>query len=285
MPVFLIRQILSKNHPSVTFLQLCGKVCFCYFKKKIKRSMKKFLLSCYFLILASGLLMAQSVSNSAVLIQNLGYASGVHALQIHTLQSCSTEIRFRYAAGTADTIVTMAGNTYQVIKLSDPRHQQNSVSVKTSTNCSGGTSATWIDLDLSVTVLPVHVLSFSGRKTSTGIMLTYTLDLSGGAYVELQRSTDGTTWKRIAVIRDPANHYTLDLSCEGGKNYYRLKLFDGSKISYSTVILVQLQERTTATAKYFTLDGMPLGDRIHAGIAAGSVILAVVDNQAQLIRM
>ncbi|MGB8191478.1 MAG: GEVED domain-containing protein [Chitinophagaceae bacterium] len=99
-------------------------------------------------------------------------------------------------------------------------------------------------------ILPVSLLSFTAQaEADTRVRLNWSTgkEISFNGF-ELERSTDGLSWKQLAIIASnsngaPVNNYLYyDQYPENGLSYYRLKMLsaDGS-YQYSEVRLVELK--------------------------------------------
>ncbi|MEL6941394.1 MAG: T9SS type A sorting domain-containing protein, partial [Bacteroidota bacterium] len=112
---------------------------------------------------------------------------------------------------------------------------------------------------LDVNVLPVELISFQAKEEQDGIFLSWeTATEMDNAYFELQRSTDGKSFKSIVQIKGhgtslEAHEYGfLDVLPEDGNNYYRLKQMDFSgDYEYSKVISIQWKNKKASDLKVF----------------------------------
>ena len=84
-----------------------------------------------------------------------------------------------------------------------------------------------------VTILPVELFLFEGRKTDHGNVLRWsTASEHNSDYFTLERSTDGLQWEEISTIASVGNSETqqdyqfVDISFREVVNYYRLKQTD-----------------------------------------------------------
>jgi len=100
----------------------------------------------------------------------------------------------------------------------------------------------------SAVSLPLALLSFNAVKLQNGQVEASwkTAEAKNISSFELQRSSDGKTWKYMATIVSDNNatgdHYNyMDMAPLNGKSYYRLKIISNkeSDISYSPVRMIQ----------------------------------------------
>lgn len=105
--------------------------------------------------------------------------------------------------------------------------------------------------EIMKTPLPLQLRMFSGRYTSGKSDLEWIVNANEtGAYFEVEKSTDGRSFTRVATVRTIAQagevYYTFSERNTGG-TYYRLKLVNKDQsTSYSAVVLVQSEVAVSA---------------------------------------
>ena len=119
--------------------------------------------------------------------------------------------------------------------------------LRTKTKCMQEANSSWVNIPIAgASVLPVKVISFTGAKAYKAIKLAYKVEVSGGDYFDVEKSTDGHSWKTITSLyssfketfqRDFTDHYPLP-----GTNLYRIRMFSGGRISYSPTVSVKMDE-------------------------------------------
>ncbi|AXY73281.1 hypothetical protein D3H65_04495 [Paraflavitalea soli] len=104
----------------------------------------------------------------------------------------------------------------------------------------------------NASLLPVKLVSFTGRQTSAGNQLEWLVaDQQGILSYEVERSTNGINFLSVGVI--PANdllsftYRHTDPAASPGVNYYRLKIVEHNKISYSPIIRLTVNRHAVVT--------------------------------------
>ncbi len=93
--------------------------------------------------------------------------------------------------------------------------------------------------------LPISLVSFSGVERNGDAELNWLVSPdSNPDYFEIERSTDGNSFTKIAKVKATANktafNYT-DLGLTSGKTFYRMKMTDlTGKVTYSQVIGIRM---------------------------------------------
>ncbi len=128
---------------------------------------------------------------------------------------------------------------------------------------SGGTYATGVGLG---TPLPIHLLSFNGKKLDQAIALDWkTEDERNVAFFTLEKSLDGINFSAIGKImpKTSRNYYFLDENPLIGDNYYRLKVVDkdGSERYEGGVIVVKFLKNNS-----FVVYPNPTNGKITIGL-------------------
>lgn len=103
---------------------------------------------------------------------------------------------------------------------------------------------------VSITPLPVELVSFTGAATADGITLKWsTASEDNNSHFEVERSTDGKAFEKISQVQGHGNssvmlYYDhLDQRPKPGTNYYRLKQVDiDGQFEYSKIIAVNASE-------------------------------------------
>lgn len=85
----------------------------------------------------------------------------------------------------------------------------------------------------SVAPLPVQLINFNAAKATGKVVLTWTTAQEiNSDYFEVQRSTDATNWKSVAIVKAAGNsgtirnYHTEDAGSFTGNVYYRIKMVD-----------------------------------------------------------
>ncbi len=92
--------------------------------------------------------------------------------------------------------------------------------------------------------LPVRITSFKGRHLNGAIEISWTSTLEeNGTLYSIQRSSDGNTFSDIhsqpgRAISGNGSYSWLDTNPANGTNYYRLKIQEGRRIIYSSIISI-----------------------------------------------
>ena len=124
--------------------------------------------------------------------------------------------------------------------------------------------------------LPLHMTAFTGSLVNGGAILNWTTTNEVNASLfEIERSSDGTNFGRIAVVHATGrgnNQYEgFDTQPQAGNNYYRLKMIDkDGKFVYSAVLLI----RSGNGKMRFVLYPNPVKDQL---ILSPSGVTGVVD--------
>ena len=96
-----------------------------------------------------------------------------------------------------------------------------------------------------VTVLPVEIFLFDGRKTEYGNVLRWSTSSEHNSdYFLLERSTDGKLWEEIGTVKSAGNsdnrqdYQFVDIDFREVVNYYRLKQLDldGTESSHFKIV-------------------------------------------------
>lgn len=97
----------------------------------------------------------------------------------------------------------------------------------------------------NASLLPVKLVAFTGRHTPTGNQLEWLVaEQQGILSYEVERSSNGVNFLRVGAIaandlQSFTYHYT-DPAALTGVTYYRLKIIEHNKISYSSIIRLTL---------------------------------------------
>lgn len=95
--------------------------------------------------------------------------------------------------------------------------------------------------------LPVNLTGFAARVNNNNVILNWkTTGEQGNKGFEIQRSTDGITWKNIGYVDADMNlaneksYEFIDVNPQPGKSAYRIRQIDtDGKFSYSSIAAVQ----------------------------------------------
>lgn len=111
----------------------------------------------------------------------------------------------------------------------------------------------------SQTALPVKLITFSGKETSTGVLLNWTTATEESFdYFQIERADETLAFNTIAShipgkgdVNVPAIYTYSDNASVQGKNYYRLKSIDlDGAYEYSDVIMVYTSGSNNAIKLY-----------------------------------
>jgi hypothetical protein len=145
--------------------------------------------------------------------------------------------------------------------------------------------------NFSFTVLPIELASFEATKFPKAISVKWTtLSERDNARFELERATDGKTWKLITSVASQSSNsnrrldYTYtDHSPEIGKNYYRLRQIDlNGNFSISKVVSVDFSGRSSLRAWPNPLQGDLLN--LDLDVASDVGMVQIFDLQGKLLR-
>lgn len=150
-----------------------------------------------------------------------------------------------------------------------------------------------------VVPLPLRLTDFSGKAVHCSAVLSWTTaGESGMNYFDLQKSTDGRSFKQLARIVAQGSHsryaYT-DEETVAANRYYRLRIVSGDGTeAYSNMVFLHvscadLQELTIfpnpATSK-ITVSGMKAGHELYITDLSGRIMTTIMaDNVLQEIDM
>ena len=135
------------------------------------------------------------------------------------------------------------------------------------TSFSGGTGVYLVSN--SMTVLPVVITSFTGRRANETTVLSWaTQSESNTDHFDIERSIDGITWTKAGQVT-AADNNSVPLSYQyidavsmqpDSRLYYRLKLVskDG-QYTYSNVVLVEINDNTVVVAQTLKIAPNPVG--------------------------
>jgi hypothetical protein len=153
-----------------------------------------------------------------------------------------------------------------------------------------GSSANYIAIDNFVwgasTPLPVTLLSFTAETKGKGVSLNWSAAKeSNFNYYELESSTDGKTFRKVATIQavDNRSSYNyIDAVPTNGYNYYRLNMADkdGSQ-EYSSIVAVQINDAESTVKIYPN----PVTDKLMVQMSEPtSATLQVIDMTGRILR-
>ena len=96
---------------------------------------------------------------------------------------------------------------------------------------------------LLTAILPVKIISFTGKRTSAGNTLQWNANCNGAVDFYIERSTNGidfTTIENIAATNCGQLFNYIDNSFIAQQNYYRLKIVEAGQVTgYSPVVVIQ----------------------------------------------
>lgn len=157
-----------------------------------------------------------------------------------------------------DTAFTLSGAISFTIS---PKLAGKYLRFRTHTKCGNNSNSSWIGFTLSTTTtLPVKVVHFSAHPNKSAVQIFYHVEVTEGDAFEIERSADGHQWQRLfSSVSTTQNNYTDKRSivdfATTEKNFYRLKLWNGAKYSYSPVLYVPLQKDSVSL---YNLNGVLL---------------------------
>ena len=102
---------------------------------------------------------------------------------------------------------------------------------------------------LLTAILPVKIISFTGKRTTAGNTLQWNANCNGAVDFYIERSTNGidfTTIGNIAATNCNQLFNYIDNSFTAQQNYYRLKIIESGQVTgYSPVVVIQLGKSNT----------------------------------------
>jgi hypothetical protein len=140
--------------------------------------------------------------------------------------------------------------------------------------------------------LPVELLNFNGTCNEGIVNLAWqTASEFNSSHFDVEKSTDGETWRAIATIpsagtsNELLTYQAMDNSGTNGSNYYRLRQVDNDgKVKLYDPINVSCVE---TTAGYFTSYPNPSGNEFQVVVnnkeIMGTCTLNIVDAQGKVI--
>lgn len=140
-------------------------------------------------------------------------------------------------------------------------------------------------------VLPVKLTAFSVRTDGKKVVLNWTTESEqNNDRFEVERSTDGRSWRSIATIKGngtsnkPQNYTSYDDQPATGTNYYRLKQFDiDGKFSVSDVRSLKFGNSKKVLV---SISPNPVRDVVNfklAGVTATNVMASFSDANGKII--
>lgn len=153
-------------------------------------------------------------------------------------------------------------------------------------NNSVGSAYVWYGCNFAL--LPVKLLSFDVAKQGEGAVLNWTVTGSDkNSRYEIERSTNGISFTTIGSVNaapgaGSEEHYSFtDKLLPAQKNYYRLKITDDNKASYSKVVLIT----AGANAQQLRVSPNPARETIQLNfnnMPAGRYSLMMINSSGQL---
>lgn len=107
------------------------------------------------------------------------------------------------------------------------------------------------------TILPVNLISFTGKKVTAGVQLQWTTASEiNSKFFEVQRSADGASFVKIGQVGAAGNssgsnidYSFLDPAPLTGYNYYRLKMVDiDEAYEYSSTLLIRFDNTNSSSS-------------------------------------
>jgi hypothetical protein len=110
--------------------------------------------------------------------------------------------------------------------------------------------------------LPLKLITFHGFFVNDGVELKWsTTQEEGNTSFEVQRSIDGIAFETKSKrpgsgIAQSASYSWTDMSALPGRNFYRLKITELDRLSYSDVISVLINKKAVAIQKIYTINNL-----------------------------
>jgi lysophospholipase L1-like esterase len=133
--------------------------------------------------------------------------------------------------------------------------------------------------------LPITIKNWQATLENKSVKLSWSTAFEeGNTYFEIQRSMDGnnfqTLYRKGGVGRE-SNYSWTDLSPFNGKNFYRLKIIEAGKTSYSRIIPI-INDVTKLITSLYT-DGSQLYVQLNAN-RDQSVAIAVINFSGSVVK-
>ncbi len=141
---------------------------------------------------------------------------------------------------------------------------------------------------LALTPLPIELISFVGKRTATGNLLTWaTASEKNNQFFEVQRSRSGTQFLQIGTLIGQGNSTSItayaftDTANSDDAMYYRLKQidFDG-KFTYSPIILI---ENKNIPAEFIIFPNPCSSENVHIRLSSSIEKLAIYNVLGDLV--
>jgi hypothetical protein len=182
-----------------------------------------------------------------------------------------------YSVNSGFTYINFASVNYANININELQIQ-------------AGSSANYVAIDNFVwgtsVPLPVTLLSFTAETKGKAVLLNWSAAKERNFnYYELESSTDGKTFRKVATIQADENRSSynyIDAFPANGYNYYRLKMAgkDGSQ-EYSSIVAVQINDAESTVKIYPN----PVTDKLIIQISdPTSVTLQIIDMTGRMLR-
>lgn len=86
--------------------------------------------------------------------------------------------------------------------------------------------------------LPLHLISFTAEKVNQSVVLKWIVE--DADKIEVERSNDVRSWTSLG---EGIFNKLIDSRPSPGKNYYRLKMYEGGSFTYSNIVSVQFPSK------------------------------------------
>lgn len=191
-----------------------------------------------FLLLLSATTYAQTAANDMFRVTVQG-----EWITFEALQPCPEVIEGSIGTKLFDTSFTLNGTV--TFKLREDMAGQT-LRLRTHTKCMQKANSSWVSFVIAgILGLPVKVHHFSAFANKNSVELRYYVEATEGDNFEIQRSSDGIRWETLLTsVNASGNAYTgirklVDFSTTEN-NYYRIKIYEAGRISYSKVLHVKV---------------------------------------------
>ncbi len=137
-------------------------------------------------------------------------------------------------------------------------------------------------------VLPVTITNISGDQKNSGILIKWSVEqqLNIEKY-EIERSKDGQFFSTIGTVKARGNTNLIaaydyfDSTPFQGKNYYRLKIIEPGKLTYSTIVKVIVRNTDKATIRIYPNPVAGNSASLETKLSKGTYVVTITNSVGQ----